>query len=379
MRWRREQAESRAEFDLATPEGRNDLVLYLVGRFIVVLLAVVAVESLVTWVESLLFLPVLRSLARDSPMVDQGETTSVVSLAQWLLGFIRFMPPTSYLQMTELAMRSLAVVLAIVMLLFLVLPPWLGALAFSRVVVHKVSALQQRRERELTQMDQQRSQFMTDVAHDLRSPLMAIAGMAHALSDDVVRDDALRDEYLRSICDKADRMGSLVSSVFDYAKLGGGSYALEREVIDLSQLLLREAAAAYADIEDASMRLTVLVSEERCPIDADPMQLARVVTNLLTNAVRHNRAGTEVALMLVRRAGVAHVVVADTGDPIAGDPEDLFRPFSRGDASRSPSGGSGLGLSICRRIAEMHGYDLTLVQPYGRFGKAFVLKCVVVG
>ena len=109
------------------------------------------------------------------------------------------------------------------------------------------------------------------------------------------------------------------------------------------------------------------------------MQLGRVVANLLTNAVRHNRTGIEIALLLVREAGVAYVIVADTGEPIAGDPTELFQPFSRGDAARSSSGGSGLGLSICKRVADLHGYDLTLVQPYGRFTKAFALRCPVVG
>ena len=110
---------------------------------------------------------------------------------------------------------------------------------------------------------------------------------------------------------------------------------------------------------------------------ADPIQLARVIENLLSNAIRHNAAGTEVALMMVREAGVAYVVVADTGEPIGENPEDLFQPFTRGDAARSAKGGSGLGLSICKRVADMHGFGLSLVQPYGRFPKAFVLQCPV--
>ena len=193
----------------------------------------------------------------------------------------------------------------------------------------------------------------------------------------------MRDDYLRSICDKADKMGGLVSSVFDYTKLAGGAFVLERETIDLPQLLLNEAAVVYTDIEDAGMHFSVQVPEEPCAVFADKVQLARVMANLLVNAMRHNVAGTEIALMMVRQAGVAYVVgvasaiVADTGEPIAGNTEELFQPFVRGDVARSASGGSGLGLSICKRIADLHGYELSLVQPYGRFAKAFVLRCVV--
>ena len=244
------------------------------------------------------------------------------------------------------------------------------------MVIRRVHELQMQRERELERTEQQRNQFITNVAHDLRTPVMAISGMAHALSDGLVKDDAMHDEYLRSICDKSDKMGELVSSVFDYTKLGGGSYALQRETVDLPQLLLREAAAAYADIEDAGMHFSIHVPEDGCAVDADPLQLSRLVANLIANAIKHNGPGTEIALILMRSAGVAYVMVADTGVPLMQTPDELFQPFVQGDASRSSAkGGSGLGLSICKRIADMHGFSLSVAQPYGRFTKAFVLQC----
>ena len=362
--------------DLSTKEGTNDLITYLVVRFILVLVVVMLAESFVVWVESLA-LPALQG-ALGAGDGAASPTTSLLALVGGIVELIWHVARGDSPQATGGTRNTLTVLLLLLMLVLLLVPPLLGALAYSRLVVRKVRSLQERRELELAQADQRRSQFLTDVAHDLRSPLMAISGMAHAISDGVVHDDATREEYLRSICDKADKMGGLVSSVFDYAKLGGGSFVLEREVIELPELLLREAAVAYSDVEDAGMHLSVEVPEDSCQVLADPVQLGRVVANLLVNAVRHNSAGTEVALLLVRQAGVAYVVVADTGDPIPGDPEELFQPFVRGDAARSATGGSGLGLSICRRIAELHGYELALVQPYGRFAKAFVLRCAVV-
>ena len=362
--------------DLSTREGTNDLITYLVVRFILVLVVVMLAESFVVWVESLA-LPALQG-ALGAGDDAASPTTSLLALVGGIIELIWHVARGDSPQATSGTRNTLTVLLLLLMLVLLLVPPLLGALAFSRLVVRTVRGLRERRELELAQADSRRSQVLTDVAHDLRSPLMAISGMAHAISDGVVHDDATREEYLRSICDKADKMGGLVSSVFDYAKLGGGSFVLEREVIELPELLLREAAVAYSDVEDAGMHLSVEVPEDSCQVLADPVQLGRVVANLLVNAVRHNSAGTEVALLLVRQAGVAYVVVADTGDPIPGDPEELFQPFVRGDAARSAAGGSGLGLSICRRIAELHGYELALVQPYGRFAKAFVLRCAVV-
>ena len=380
--WNRASASAerdKVEMDLSTPEGTNELISYLVVRFVLVMLAVMLTESLVVWFEGRCLLPLLRGMASGLNASLPQNASSLGALLRWFGLLVGSIVQGNYLQTLGLARGSLIVLLTLLMLAMLVLAPLYGALMYARMVVRRVRALQERRERELAQIDQQRSQFMTDIAHDLRTPLMAISGMAHAIADDVVRDDAQRAEYLQSICDKTDKMSGLVSSVFEYAKLGSGSYTLERERIDLPQLLLREAAVAYEDIEAAGMHLSVEVPEDPCPVFADDVQLGRVVATLLVNAVRHNQPGTEIALLLVREAGVAYVVVADTGVPITDDPASLFQPFSRGDAARVSSGGSGLGLSICKRIADLHGYDLTLAQPYGRFAKAFALRCVVVG
>ena len=362
--------------DLSTEKGASEFISYLVTRFIVVLIVVMVVEQVILLGESLL-VPSLEELAGTS----SGSTTvdaSLLTVVSRLLSILATLVSGNGPQTLGRASAALVSTLSLVLLLLLVLPPFLGALGFARLVVRRVRVLQEQREQELARIDQQRSQFITDVAHDLRTPLMAISGMAHAISDGVVHDDATRDEYLQSICEKADKMSGLVSSVFDYTKLGGGSFSLERQNLELPELLLREAAAVYTDMEDAGMVFSAVVPEDRCTLHADPVQLGRVVANLLVNAIKHNEPGTEIALLLVCRAGIAYVIVADSGAPILGNPDELFQPFVRGDAARQSSGGSGLGLSICKRIAEMHGYDLMLVQPYGRFTKAFVLQCAVV-
>ena len=380
--WNRARAsagQKQVAMDLSTSEGTNELISYLVVRFVLVMLAVMLVESLVVWFEGHSLLPLLRGMAKGLNASLPQDASSLGALLRWFGLLVSSIVQGNYLQALGLARGSLLVLLSLLMLALLVLPPLYGALAYARMVVRRVRSLQERRERELAQIDQQRSQFMTDIAPDLRTPLMAISGMAHAITDGVVRDDAQRDEYLQSICDKTDKLSGLVSSVFEYTKLGSGAYALDRAPLDLPQLLLREAAVAYEDIEAAGMHLSVEVPEDPCPVFADDVQLGRVVANLLVNAVRHNQPGTEIALLLVREAGVAYAIVADTGTPIADDPDALFQPFTQGDAARASSGGSGLGLSICKRIADLHGYDLTLVQPYGRFAKAFALRCVVMG
>ena len=361
---------------VANPFEENSLVYYLVSRFIVMLLIVMACETAVVWLESSLFLPALEPLF-TSYVSESLQTASVGALLERLFALFSTANQAGGFQLVSLARQSFVILLIVAMLLLLMAPLLIGALCFALVIVRKMRALQQIREEEVAHANRQRNRFITDVAHDLRTPIMAISGMSHALSDGLVEDPAMRDEYLRSICDKTDKMGELVSSVFDYAKLGSEGFALQREKLNLPELLLREAATAYTDAEEAGIELTVHVPEDRCMVEADPVQLGRVMANLLSNAIRHNEAGVEVALMTVRQAGMVYVAVADTGLPLTEDPDDLFQPFTRGDAARSARGGSGLGLSICKRVADMHGFGLTLVQPYGRFPKAFVLQCPV--
>ena len=361
---------------VANPFEENSLVYYLVSRFIVMLLIVMACETAVVWLESSLFLPALEPLF-TSYVSESLQTASVGALLERLFALFSTANQAGGFQLVSLARQSFVILLIVAMLLLLMAPLLIGALCFALVIVRKMRALQQIREEEVAHANRQRNRFITDVAHDLRTPIMAISGMSHALSDGLVEDPAMRDEYLRSICDKTDKMGELVSSVFDYAKLGSEGFALQREKLNLPELLLREAATAYTDAEEAGIELTVHVPEDRCMVEADPVQLGRVMANLLSNAIRHNEAGVEVALMTVRQAGMVYIAVADTGLPLTEDPDDLFQPFTRGDAARSARGGSGLGLSICKRVADMHGFGLTLVQPYGRFPKAFVLQCPV--
>ena len=261
-------------------------------------------------------------------------------------------------------------------LVLIVAPIIAGGFAYSRLVKRRLTSELQAAEEERRQYYAQRNLMLSDMAHDLRTPVMGISSLAQALEDGMVTDEATKQRYLHSIVAKSDKMGELSTMLFEYIKLESKGFELNREPFDLSQLLLEEAAALYTDAEDAGMEFIVEVSEDPTPIVADRAQMKRVVSNLLSNAMRHNSAGTRIVLALARRAGTAELIIADSGKPIEGNPQELFEPFARGDASRS-SEGTGLGLSIAKTIADMHGYSLTLQQPYGTYTKAFILNCAI--
>lgn len=316
---------------------------FIIKRFIAVTVAVIIVELPIVLLERDLLLPILTAAGLGSRSF--GE-------------FIR------------------SVLYVLLVVVPVAAPVMLGALAFARMTERRIAAEQEARNAERAQYFRRRNLMISDMAHDLRTPVMGISGLAQALADGMVPDEVTRQRYLRSITAKADKMADLVNVLFDFVQLDSEGFRLDRKNVDLPQLLLREAAAAYTDVEDAGMELRVEVPEDPLTVFADERQLGRVVANLIANAVRHNGSGTVITLALGRRAGVADVVVADTGAPITQDVRELFEPFARGDAARS-GGGSGLGLSIAKTVVDMHGYQLHLVQPYGTYTKAFVVTCAV--
>ncbi|MEE1275017.1 MAG: HAMP domain-containing sensor histidine kinase [Olegusella sp.] len=317
--------------------------LFIIKRFVAISAVVVLAELAILSLERDLLLPIITTLGSGSRAPD-GVLQSFL--------------------------RSLLLIAPIVV------PVAAGAIVFANQTERRIAAEQEARNAERARYFQRRNLMISDMAHDLRTPVMSISGLAQALADGMVPDEATRRRYLHSITAKSEKMADLVNILFDYVQLDSEGYRLDRKCIDLPQLLLREAASAYTDVEDGGMELRVEVPEAPLAVYADERQLGRVVANLIANAVRHNDAGTVITLALGRRAGVADVVVADTGEPIMRDVGELFEPFARGDAARS-GGGSGLGLSIAKTIVDMHGYQIHLVQPYGTYTKAFVVTCTV--
>ena len=263
----------------------------------------------------------------------------------------------------------------IIGLLFIrILPYLVGVICYSRIVTRQFNELLAQEEAQKLARDQRRNLMLSDIAHDIKTPITTICGYSKALSEGVV-DEKDRQSYLDAIYAKAMRMDELVTLLFEYVKLESEGFTLRREPGDLAELTREMAALLYADFEDREMELVLEIPEVRVPFEMDRLQLGRAVTNLLTNAVRYGKEGGRV---LVRLQDY-ELTVADEGEPI--DPKfaaHIFEPFARGDKARSSKGGSGLGLGISRKIVEMHGGKLLLIQNFGEgYTKAFQIRLPV--
>lgn len=271
----------------------------------------------------------------------------------------------------------------LVIALSILLPYILGAICFARITIHEFRVIQQEWEAQQKEFDRKRNLMLSDIAHDLRTPMTTVSGYANALADGMVQDLQKQAAYLSAIQRKSHRMNDLINLLFEYVKLDSEGFSLDRKPHDLCEIARENAALIYSDVEDAGMTLDVEILDEPIMVSVDEVQISRVVTNLLTNAMRHNDQGIRIMLCLFRQEGVIHLMVADSGSVIPKDFEEhLFEPFARGDASRKSSGGSGLGLSIAKKVVEMHGWRMKLVQqpqiqhyPFvAKYAKAFLIQ-----
>jgi two-component system sensor histidine kinase BaeS len=230
--------------------------------------------------------------------------------------------------------------------------------------------LSERRER----AEQQRQAMVSDVAHELRTPLTNIRSWLEATQDGLATADP---QLIDLLLEEAVLLQHIIDDLRDLAAADAGRLRLHAEPAQLGDLLTQVAEAHRTAAEGAGVALRTDV-----PVDlaatVDPVRLRQLVGNLVSNALRHTPAGGSVTISAAPGPGEVSIVVRDTGAGIA--PADLpriFDRFWRADTSRTrATGGSGLGLSIARNLAEAHGGDITVTSRPGA-GTAFTVRLPV--
>ncbi len=215
--------------------------------------------------------------------------------------------------------------------------------------------------------DRLRRAFAADVAHELRTPLTILRTQIEGLQDGIVE---LSPASLASLHEEALRLQRLVSDLETVASAEAAGFSLVREPVRLDRLLAEAAAEFAGAYESAGIQMASELVPAR--IEADPTRIRQIVANLLTNALKFTPAGGAVTLSLRVDGQWALVGVRDTGPGI--EPDELDRVFDRFFRGRSArAGGSGIGLTVARELARVHGGDLEVESTPGE-GATFHLR-----
>ncbi len=220
------------------------------------------------------------------------------------------------------------------------------------------------------ELERLKAEFVSEVSHEFRTPLGLIKGYVTTLQrNDISPDDATRREFLTVIREEAEKLESLVEDLLDTSRLRAGTFAINREKVDLEALVQRVVERARLQ---AIRHRVVRVANAPLPITrADARRLEQVFDNLFDNALKYSPGG-DIAVTGSTEDRSVHFCVSDQGEGIAAEElERVFDPFYRGSGLASKgSKGSGLGLTICRGIVQAHGGRMWAESAPGK-GAAF--------
>jgi len=231
------------------------------------------------------------------------------------------------------------------------------------------------RTQELEEADRQKDHLLSAVAHELRSPLSVLANVAQILRSPQA-DPTIHQWASDALVRQTAHMARLVEDLLDLSRVRCGKLTLRRESLDLRTIAPKAVEMSHPLIEARKHNLEVAQSPEPLWVSGDPVRLAQVVSNLLTNAAKFTPEEGHIRLMMAREDGVAIVRVCDDGAGI--HQEMLSRVFDLftqvGMAGDGQAGGLGIGLSLVRRLVELHGGTVVAFSDGHGQGSEFVVR-----
>ena len=219
----------------------------------------------------------------------------------------------------------------------------------------------------LARSEKRRSDFVANVAHELKTPMTTIAGFADGILDGTIPQDQ-ESKYLRTISDETKRLNRLVRSMLDLSRMeSAGQEELRKKSFDATELLARTLLLFESKINGKGLEVDALIPEDPMLVCGDADAINQVIYNLLENAVKFARPGSELGVSLFKKGEKAYVSIRNQGETIPAEELPLiFDRFHKADRSRSADrDGYGLGLHIVKTIVNNHGEDITVTSRDG--------------
>lgn len=204
-----------------------------------------------------------------------------------------------------------------------------------------------------------KTELITNVSHDLRTPLTSIITYTELLKTDNLSAEE-KEQYVDVIDKKSQRLKVLIDDLFEVSKMATGNVELNRQNVDMTQLLQQALGEHESDIEKSNLRFQITVPNQALIASIDGQKYWRAIDNLISNSIKYAMEGTRVFVTLEEVGSQIQLTIKNISKyEISEDVEELYERFKRADASRYTEG-SGLGLAIAQSIIELHGGQIKI-------------------
>ncbi len=212
---------------------------------------------------------------------------------------------------------------------------------------------------DLSQLDDMRRRFISNLSHDLRTPLTTINGFVNAILDGTIEENKEK-KYLKIVAEESDRLTKLTNDILDLSKIESGELKLNKESFNINEVLINEIDKFEKRIANKNINVSVELSKDNPRVVADAIQIKRVIYNLVDNAVKFVNESGKIVIKTYTKHDKAHVVIENTGVDLSKEElSHIWERFNKLDTARSKDKtGSGLGLAIVKEIISSHGENI---------------------
>jgi two-component system phosphate regulon sensor histidine kinase PhoR len=241
--------------------------------------------------------------------------------------------------------------------------------------IYSFAELKQKEIDELKKLEAFRKEFIADVSHELKTPIFAAQGFVHTLLDGAVNDKTVRTKFLKKAAKSLDGLDILVQDLLTLSHIETGQIKMHFENVDLHKLT-QEVFEQFEDKADKrDVRLRIENPGQKVFVYADWQRISQVMTNLISNAIKHSNDGSEVVVSFEVSKKNIITKVHDQGEGISAEHLNrIFERFYRVDKSRSrEKGGTGLGLAIVKHVLDGHNTRAEVESTPGK-GSVFSFK-----
>ena len=241
--------------------------------------------------------------------------------------------------------------------------------------IRELSAAFNNMSAQLEKTEMSRREFVSNVSHELRSPMTSISGFVQGMLDGTIPPEE-HERYLGIVYDETRRLTKLTGDLLKLSRLERDDAVLNRTDFDLCELLCRVLICKEAALDEKHIEVECDFEEDSLPVHADRDSIEQVARNLLDNAIRFTPEKGIIVLRCRRVKGKCLTTVADNGPGVPKEDRGrVFERFFTADRAHTSGNGTGLGLSICQRILQMHGETITLDDTDAGASFTFTLPC----